>query len=453
MPDPAVSTTVEELPESRVRVEAQVPVEELRRRLEQTARALGRDMRMPGFRKGKIPAQVVLQRLGQEAVLDEAIRSSIGRWYGQALDASGVRPVGDPDIDLGDPPAAGEPLSFSFEIGVRPVATLGVYEGLEVARREPRADEEVVEAQLEELRGRMATLEPSEEPAVEGDFVVIDFTGRLVGEEQPFDGGTGADQLVELGSGRLIPGFEDQLLGARAGDERTVSVSFPEDYQAEHLAARDAEFAVTVKEVRRRLLPELNDDFASDAAGFETLDELREDIATRLREADEQRAEGEYREAVLDAAADNASIAVPEALARARARELLERMLHTLAHQGISRDMYFQMAGKTEDELLDEGVADADRTLRREAVLEAVGKAEGIEPSDGDVLDALQSTAAREGTTPEKLRARLEKSGRLDDLLDDLRQRAALELLVERAKAVEPEPAAAHEQLQTPDKD
>ncbi|MCD6726907.1 MAG: trigger factor [Solirubrobacteraceae bacterium] len=453
MPDPAVSTTVEELPESRVRVEAQVPVEELRRRLEQTARALGRDMRMPGFRKGKIPAQVVLQRLGQEAVLDEAIRSSIGRWYGQALDSSGVRPVGDPDIDLGDPPAAGEPLSFSFEIGVRPVATLGVYEGLEVARREPRADEEVVEAQLEELRGRMATLEPSEEPAAEGDFVVIDFAGHLVGEEQPFDGGTGADQLVELGSGRLIPGFEDQLLGARAGDERTVSVSFPEDYQAEHLAARDAEFMVTVKEVRRRLLPELNDDFASDAAGFETLDELREDIATRLREADEQRAEGEYREAVLDAAADNASIAVPEALARARARELLERMLHTLEHQGISREMYFQMAGKGEDELLDEGVADADRTLRREAVLEAVGKAEGIEPSDGDVLDALQSTAAREGTTPEKLRARLEKSGRLDDLLDDLRQRAALELLVERAKAIEPEPAAAHEQLQTPDKD
>ena len=441
----AVSATVTELPESRVRVEAQVPVEELERSIDQVARSLGRDMKMPGFRAGKIPSKVVVQRLGREVVLDEAIRAKIGRWYLDAVETSGIHPVGDPDLTLGDQLGAGEPWSFSFEIGVRPVATLGTYKGLEAPRREPEADEETVTAQIDELRERMSRLDTVEDQAGEGDFVVMDYIGTLVGEDEPFEGGTGSDQLIELGSGRLIPGFEEGLTGSAAGDERTVTVNFPDDYQAEHLAGREATFAVTVKEIRRKVLPELNDEFASDAAGFETLDELREDVAGRLKEQDEQQADAEYREAVLDAAVEQATITVPNALIAARAGELLERMLHNLEHQGIQRDMYFQISGKTEEELLEEGSEDAERTLKREAVLAAIVDAEGLEPTDGDVLDALQASAARENTTPEKLRARLEKAGRLDDLLEDLRQRAALDLIVEHATAVEAAPAAAGE--------
>ena len=196
------------------------------------------------------------------------------------------------------------------------------------------------------------------------------------------------------------------------------------------------------------MLPELDDDFASDAAGFETLDELREDIATRVRERDEQRVDAEYREAVLDAAVEQATVEVPDALVEARGRELLSRMLHQLEHQGISPQMYLQISGKTEDELLAEGRDDAAMTLRREAVLAAVVDAEQIEPSDGDVLDVLQASAASEKTTPEKLRAQLEKAGRLDDLLDDLRQRAAVDLLVEHATAV---PAPPREAKRAPD--
>ncbi len=450
MPAAVVSATVTDLPESRVRVDVEVPAEVVERRLEQVAKDLGRDMKMPGFRKGKVPPQVILQRMGREAVLDETIRTTLGRWYVQAVDEAGLHTVGDPDLSLEDPPAAGAPLTFSFEIGVRPTATLGTYKGVEAPRREPEADAEAVTGQLEELRGRMAKLETVEEAAAEGDFVVMDYVGSIDGEE--FEGGTGNDQLIELGSGRLIPGFEEQLTGASAGDERAVQLAFPEDYQAEHLAGRDAEFAVIVKEIRRKILPELDDDFASDAAGFDTLDELREDIATRLREMDEQRADGEYREAVLDAVVDQATVTVPEALIEARARELLDRMLHQLEHQGINRDMYFQISGRTEEELLAEGAEDAERTLKREAVLAALVEAEGIEPSDGDVLDALQEPAARENTTPEKLRDRLDKAGRLDDLVDDLAQRAALDLIVEHASPITPGQAEAREKLWTPDK-
>jgi trigger factor len=445
-----MKTTVTDLPESRVRVEAEVSPEEVERSVHDAARAVGKDLKMPGFRKGKIPPPVVIQRVGRETLLDEAIRSSLGRWYVEALDVAGIHPVGDPELDLSGPPGEGEPLRFHFEIGVRPTAKLGKYKGLEVGRPEPEPDPAAVDAELEALRERSARLEAVEEPAAEGDYVVMDYLGRIDGE--PFDGGEGRDQMVELGTGRLIPGFEEQLAGASAGDERTVTVRFPDDYGAEGLAGADAEFAVTVKEVKRKRLPELDDEFAVEAAGFDTLDELREDVTGKLREAEERRAEGEYREAVLDAVVDKAKVEVPPALIEARAQELWERMAHSLSHQGIAKEAYLQISGRTEEEIVAEAHPDAERALKREAVLTAVIAAEGIEPADGDVLDALQASAAREGTTPEKLRARLEKSGRLDDLREDLAQRAALDFLVEHAKPIEASRAAAREKIWTPDK-
>src|SRR6185312_12453692 len=228
-------------------------------------------------------------------------------------------------------------------------------------------------------------------------------------------GGEGRDQLVELGSGRLVPGFEEQLAGAQAGDERTVTVNFPDDYGAAELAGKEAQFAVTVKEIKRKDLPALDDDFASDAAGFDSLAELREDVAAKLREADESRIEAEFREAVLDAVVRDAKVDVPDALIEARANELWERMLHSLSHQGITKDAYLRIAGQSEEDLLAQARPDAEQALRREAVIAAVIDAEGVDPSEGDLLDALQATAAREGTTPEKLRDRLDKAGRLDD--------------------------------------
>ena len=447
----AVKTTVKELPESRVRVEAEVTPDEIERSVQRTARAMGRDLRMPGFRKGKVPPPVVIQRVGREAVVDEAVRGQIGRWYLDAIDDAGIKPVGDPQLDIGDLPAQGQPLTFSIEIGVRPTATLGTYKGVEVGKRDAVADEEAVQGELDALRERSARLETVDEPAGENDFIVMDYRGTIDGVA--FEGGEARDQLIELGSGRLVPGFEEQLKGAKAGDHRTVEITFPDDYGADELKGRDAEFEVTVNEVKRKELPELDDDFASDAAGFDTLEELREDIASKLREADENRLEAEFREAVLDAVVADAKIEVPETLVDARARELWDRMIHSLGHQGITRENYLRIAGKDEDEIIAEARPDAEQALRREAVIAAVVEAEDITPSDGDLLDALQASAAREGTTPEKLRERLEKAGRLDELKEDLAQRQAVDLLAENARALTVEQARARDKLWTPDKE
>jgi trigger factor len=447
-----VTTTVTELPESRVRVEAEVSAKELERRMQDTARRLAKDMRMPGFRRGKVPPPVVMRQVGREVILDETIRGQLGRWYLDAVDASGIHPIGEPDLDLaGDLPPAGAPLAFTFEIGVRPTATLGDYKGVEVGRREAAADEAAVDAEVEALRERMASLDTKDGAAETGDFVVMDYTGFIDGE--PFEGGEGRDQLLELGSGRLIPGFEDGLTGATAGEERKVEVTFPEDYQAEHLAGRAATFEVTVKEVKAKALPELDDAFAENAAGFDTMAELREDIASKLAEAEGERVEGEFREAVLDAVVANARVDVPEPLVEARAKELWDRMIHSMSHQGISKEMFLQISQKTEEEVVAEARPDAEQALRREAVIAAVVQAESITPSDGDILDALAASAARESTTPEKLRDQLEKNGRLDELKDDLAQRQAIDLLAEHAKPISVEQAKARDGIWTPDKE
>jgi trigger factor len=450
MAAPTISTSVTELPESRVRVEAQVPPEEIEKRIAQAARTLGRTMRVPGFRAGKAPAPVVIQRVGRDAVLDEAVRDSIGSWYSAAIDAAAIVPIGEPQLDMGALPGQGEPLTFSIEIGVRPEATLGEYKGLEVGKREPVAAEEAVEAEVERLRERSGRLETVERPAAVGDFVVMDYLGTLEGV--PFPGGEGRDQMIELGSGRLVPGFEEQLTGAAAGDERTVSVTFPDDYGAEELAGNKAEFAVTVKEIKAKELPELDDDLAAEA-GFDTLDELRDDIRERLSEGEERRIEAEFREAVLDSAVANAKIDVPAPLVEARAHELWDQMLHSLGHQGISKEMYLQISGRAEEDIVEEGKPDAERQLKREAVLAAVVVAEGVEPSEEEVLAALEEAAPSESTSAKKLLERMKSAGRLDAFKAELANRKALDLLAESASPITVEQAQARDKLWTPGSD
>jgi trigger factor len=445
-----VSTTVTELPESRVRVEAEVPAAEVEKRLAQAAKQLGRNLRVPGFRTGKVPPPVIIQRVGRDAVLDEAVRESIAGWYSAAIDRANVVPVGEPELNLADLPGEGEPLRFSIEIGVRPEAKLGDYDGLEVGRREAIVGDEAIQAEVEALRERSAKLETTDRAAAEGDFVVMDYLGTLDGE--PFSGGEGRDQMVELGSGRLVPGFEEQLQGASAGDERTVKIEFPADYGAEDLAGREAEFAVSVKEVKAKDLPELDDDLAAEA-GFDTLDELREDIRARLSEAQTAQIDAEFREAAVDSAVAAATIDVPDALIDARARELWEQMAHTLGHQGIPKETYLQIAGKTEDEVIAENRESAGRDLRREAVLAAVVEAEGIEASDEELLESLERAAAADRSSPKKLFERLRSSGRLDSLRDELAQRKAIDRIADSAKPISVEQAQARKKLWTPGSD
>src|SRR5215208_5392415 len=308
----ALKTNITELPDSRVRVDVEVPTDALERELKSAAAELGREMRVPGFRSGKVPADVVIRQVGREAVLDEAVRRGLPGWYEEALADAGIQTVGDPKVDLTDLPEKGSPLAFTIEVGVVPPARLGEYKGIEVGRREPKVDDQEVQAELERLRESHASLETVDRAAGEGDFVVMDYVGSLDGET--FEGGEGRGQVVELGSGRLIPGFEDQLGGASAGEERTVELTFPDDYPAEQLAGQDASFAVEVKEVKEKRLPELDDDFAVEAGGYDSLDELRAEIEQRVKEAEERSIEVEFREAAVDAVVGQAQMEVPKEL-------------------------------------------------------------------------------------------------------------------------------------------
>jgi trigger factor len=447
-----METTLTELPDSRVQVEVEVPTKDVERATARAARAMAKEMRMPGFRQGKAPPSLVIQRLGFPPVLEEAIREALPEWYERALLDTGISPIGDPSIEMvSTPDSEGEPLAFKFEVGVRPPAKLGEYKGLEVGRGETEVPDDVVDGEIERVREGFARLEPVEREAADGDSLLIDFEGLIDGTA--FEGGKAEDYLLGLGSGQLIEGFEEQLTGAKPGEERKVEVSFPADYQAEQLAGKDAVFNVKVKEVREKILPELDDDFASDSSEFETLEELRADVREKVGEALGSRAEEDFRVAAIDAAVEAATIEVPASLVTARANERWERVERQLGSRGMDPNAYLQMQGKTREEVIEESKPDAERELQREAVVTAIAEAEEIEVSEAELLESLEHSAEHERTTPEKLLQRLRDNGRDAMIRDDIRARKAIELVAEWAKPIPLEQAQAREQIWTPEKE
>lgn len=452
-----MQTNLTELGDSRVSVEVEVPAPDIERAMSRTARLMAKEMRMPGFRAGKAPPSLVIQRLGFANVLQEAIREALPEWYEKALLDAEVTPIGDPSIEMTDTPEdEGQPLAFKFEVGVRPLATLGDYKGLEVGREEKEAPDEVVDTEIERIREGFARLEPVERESADGDALLIDFEGLLDGKA--FDGGKAEDYLLGLGSGQLIEGFEEQLVGAKAGEDREVNVTFPDDYQAEHLAGEDAVFKVKVKEVREKILPELDDDFASDASEFDTLEELRADIAEKVGAALNSRAEEDFRIRAIDAAVAVATVEVPDEIATARSTERLERMERQLAQRGMDPAQFLAMQGKTREELIEESKADAVQELKREAVVTAIADAEGIEVGEEELLEALEHPAEHERISAEKLLARLRESGRDAMIEDDIRARKAIEVVTEAATPIpleqeedEKAKAEAREKILTPE--
>jgi trigger factor len=449
-----METTVKELPESRVRVDVDVDPKDVEGSINRAAQQLGEDMKLPGFRKGKVPPEMVLQRLGRETVLTQALESSLGDWYERAMVESGVNPVGDPKLDLSDLPEEGQPLRFSIEVAVRPQAELGEYKGLEVGRDEPEVPEEAVETEINRLREGFARLNPVDREAKQGDVVLIDYEGKIDGE--PFEGGTARDYLLELGEGRVLPELEQALEGAKAGDQRQAEVPFPDDYPAEEVAGKTSQFDVTVKEVREKELPELNDDFAAEASEFETLAELKENIGEQIRQILDNQIAERFREAALDAAVEQAKVDLPAPVVDARSAEMWRRVERTLARQGMEPENYLQIQGKTREEMIEQARPEAEQALKREAVLAAVADAEGIEVTEEDMLEALQIPPGHEDHGHDEPGVALQKireSGREELLKDDLRMRRALEVIAEQAKPIPLEQAEAREQIWTPEKE
>jgi trigger factor len=445
-----VSTSTTDLGDSKVRLEVEVPGDAVERELQRVASEAGRDMKISGFRQGKVPPQVVIQRVGRAALLDEAIRHGIPDWYEEAVNAAGIAAVGHPKVDVKDAPAdKGDPLTFTIEVAVRPTATLGDWKGVEAPRREPEAPEEGIDSEVERLREALASLEPVEREARTGDFLIVDYTGSIDGV--PFEGGEGRGQTIELGAGRLIPGFEDQLVGAKPGEDRELNVTFPDDYGAEELAGKKASFAATVKEVREKRLPELDDEFALQAGGFDTLGELRDDIGRRMREADQRAVENEFREAALDAVVGNAKITIPSEVVHGKAHDIWHQMEHRLRRQGIDPAQYLAITGKSEEDLITEAEPDAEKSLQREAVLAAIVESEGIQPSDDELIEALrEATPGVDDGKLAKALQQLEKDGRAGVLREDVAMRKAVDLVAEHAKPIEPDLAEARGKIWTP---
>jgi trigger factor len=397
---------------------------------------------------------MVLQKLGREAVLTQALESSLAGWYERAMLDSGVSPVGDPQLDLSDLPDEGKPLRFSIEVAVRPDAELGEYKGLEVGREEPEVPKEAVEGELGRLQEGFAKLNPVERVAKEGDVLLIDYEGKIDGE--PFEGGSARDYLLDVGGGRVLPELEQALEGAKPGEERQATVTFPDDYPAEEVAGKKAEFEIKVREVREKELPKLDDDFAAEASEFDTIDELREHISDQIKAILDRQIAERFQESALDAAVDKATVDLPEPVVQARAAEMWRRVERQLQQRGMDPEAYLKMQDKTREEMIEQARPDAERALKREAVLEAIADAEKIEIGEKEMLDALQVPPGHEDhghPEPEQALEEIRKSGREELLKDDLRMRAALELIAENATPIPMDQAQAREDIWTPEKE
>jgi trigger factor len=431
-----VKTEVQSVAENEVLLSVEVPQDEVDRRYERTLTRIAREANLAGFRKGRVPKQIIVQRFGTDYVLSETLQDALPEWYEQALDATEVDAVSQPELDLGDL-VQGQPFSFSAKVQVKPTPALGQYMGVEAPKQSAEVDEAQVDAQMEMFRERLASLKPIEDrPAQNGDYVLIDFTGRT--EDGPLEGGDATDYALELGSGQLVPGFEEELAGMSVGDEKQFTVTFPDDYHEESLKAKPVTFAVTLKDVKERVVPELSDQFASEVSEFETLADLRKDVRERLEQMRAETVERDYRSAVIEKVSENAQVEVPPAMVQREAHELLHELEHAVGEQGMAFDAYLNAVGKTPEQVQEELMPRAEASVRRRLVLEQVAKAEGLEVTDDDIRERIRADAEVIGRDGNQLILDIYAAGRQESIRDDMLMAKAVDLLVENAVAVEP---------------
>jgi trigger factor len=444
-----LTTEVTPLEENRVRLDVAVPGEEVRRQMERAVRHLGREVRVPGFRPGKAPAEVIVQRVGREAVVQEMLKGALGGWYSEAVSEAGVVPIDDPELDLEEVPEDGD-LTFSAKVQVRPKATLGDHAGLEVGKAEPEVPEGALEQQLEALRERAARLQPVERAAGEGDFVVIDFDGTIGGKKQR--NAQARDYLVEIGGGRLVPEFDQQLRGKAAGERVSFPVTYSGDDQRDELRGRTVEYTVTVKQVQEKVLPELDDDLAIGVSEFDTIDELKADIQRRLEESAQAQVDELFRRMVIDAVVERATVDVPAVMVDRRVGTILQQTASQLP-EGVSFEQYVAATGRTLEQIVEELRPDAEMAVRRELVVEAVADAEGVEVTDEEMEEQIRKDAEATGRAPDRLLHELQHHGGWETLRQDMRIQKAVRKLVESTTAIPMAQAEAREKLWTPEQE
>ena len=443
-----MKTKVSPTGENEVELSVEVPAETVKKAYDRAVAKIREEMQLPGFRKGRVPVNLVIQNVGADFIRGEALEDAIPEWGDEALKHAGLYDdaVGTSDLQVG-PLDESQDYSFTLKVQTMPVPALGEYKGLEVPKREVVITDEQVAAQLAMLQERLASLQPVEDRAVQtGDFVLMDLSGSRDGED--IEGAQGKDQMYEVGRGNLVPGFEEELVGVKAGEEKSFDITFPEDYHADDLAGQQAIFTVSVKEIKEKIVPELDDAFAADVSEFETMDELRGDIRERLQAAAEAGAQREFRAAAVEKAVEHATLAVPSTMVDREAHRLFHQLEERVGEQGLTMDVYLGVLEKTEEDIEEEMRPQAEFIIKRQLVLEAIAQAEDLEVTDDDIAEVVKHDAEALGRDHLQLLADLEKSGRREALRDEMLVAKAADLIADSSVAVpmtEAEEAAAEE--------
>jgi len=433
-----MSTTLEELPDNRVRLTVRVPSHDVHHAVEHAAEDLSASVKIPGFRKGKVPRQVLLQRVGQERLMTEAVESHIGGWFWNAAARTRLRPVAQPEYDFELPGSADEDWQFTATVAVQAKPEVADWTQLEVGREEMDVPEELIQAEVDALRGTVATLAPVEgRPVAADDTVIVDLIGS--------DGDARKDYVIELGRGALVEEIEQGLAGMSAGETKELSFELADD-TTQSLTA-------TVKEIKEKVLPPADDDLARAASEFETFAELRADIEDRMKEQIEGEIESRFRAEAADALVAASKVDAAGPLVEARTRELLRGVARQVEARGVPLETFLAMTGQSPEELISRLEEEAQRSVARELVLEAVADKLGIDVSDEEVEALVREQADAFGEDADDQLLRLRESGRFEQLRDDIRLRNALDRLAAEVKPIPIEQAQAREAIWTPDKE
>ncbi|MBF7029540.1 trigger factor [Staphylococcus kloosii] len=411
-----------------------VPAEKLDKALDQAFKKVVKQINVPGFRKGKVPRQIFEQRFGVEALYQDAADILLPEAYGEAIDETGIKPVDQPEIDV-QQIEKGKDFKFDATVVVEPEVQLGDYKGLEIEKQNAELTDEEVQESIDHQLGHLAEMVVKEDGAVEdGDTVNIDFDGYVDGEQ--FEGGQAEGYDLEIGSGMFIPGFEEQLIGAKTGEEKDVTVTFPEEYHAEELAGKEATFKTKVNEIKAKEVPELTDEIANELdSEANSVDEFKENTRKRLAEQKETDAENAQKEEAINKAANNATIDIPEAMVNTELDRMVQEFGQRMQQQGLNLETYFQISGQDESQLREQMKDDAQERVKTNLTLTAIADAENVEVSDEDINKELEKMSGQFNISVEDIKQTL---GNTDIVKNDVRIQKVIDLLVDEAKLVEP---------------
>jgi len=430
-----MKANAERIEKNTVLLEIEVDAEQFSQAVDKAYRKIVKNVNIPGFRKGKTPRSILERYVGKGALYEEAMESLVYEAYFQAVADTGIVPVDQPKVEIVQV-EEGKPVVFKATVQVKPEVNLGQYKELEVVKPSTEVKNKDVDKELERMQDRHAKLLTLEEGNVQkGDITIIDFLGKIDGE--PFAGGEGKDYSLEIGSGSFIQGLEEQVMGMSIGETRDIQVTFPENYQAEELAGREAIFIVTVKEIKRKELALLDDEFAKDVSEFDTLEELRNDISNTLKQAAENHANYQVRREVITKAVDNAEVDIPAAMADSQLGEMIGSFERQLLNQGFSMEDYLKYTNSTPEEMKAKIHKDAERTVKTNLVLEAIAKAENIEVSNEEMDEEIKKMASHYREEVEKFHKMLENEGQLGFITRGIIREKTLQFLVDNANIVE----------------